>query len=627
MGIDVGHNCIGVGGSTKFVRATRMSTSIQSINMQDNKLDFLAANKMAKALSLSERKSIIDEFPKHFDFMQVGQLRSLNFRHNALGNAGAAMLFRALRGNPTLRYLSLAWNGLAGEASYGLADLFSFTTCCAIEELDIRDNLLGLGAVIGIALLRLAKHSEIELPLTDQLSDKVASATTPKGGAQVRALSPVTAAGATVVPLSGVASPTSPGIRKALSEGAPALFPGFRMTDTGLHGLPPIPASPPMSNQPGLNSMVADDSPGRTGSPPGSPPGSPTGRKMAASSPTGAERLSVTFQDSLGSGGSSRRERSRPKELILDSHGTQLSQKYRHSSTLHLRRGPEGLKILNLANNCLDGQGAALLASVIHLFISLESLLLYNNIDISHSSDALPLQRVEAAETLDSPRKSAPSIASVAASVHTPTSGILHKPAAKNNADRASDGLIALAGSLPPSLVRLSLGSCGLGADIACKVCKVLIRHSTLRELDLSDNDINSDSNFTETVIKLLKSNGHLKDLCLGLNNIEDEAATSIARFPANSDHPVVINLSANKLSFDLREIISGRFSLQETLSRDALEWDALKVWGALKDKARSGTLSGTVMSLTECHADMPLLILARELEAAPFRINDRLQV
>jgi hypothetical protein len=519
--------------------------------MQDNSLDYLACSRIAEALTCSGRRNIQrasphEDFPATFAIVVGSRLRSLNLRHNSLGSPGAAVLVRGLRGNTSLQYLNLAWNGLAGEASEALADFFSSDTVGAspLQELDLRDNILGVGALIGFSFRNIAKR----VMIVEESEDGWMSARAPYGRGQSHSkLSSAKnhKAGSKLVPF-------SLGVDR---DGNPIQWAGNIQLQN-------------LRDADGNYTHVHVDSPSKKGF--------VEFNEDACST--------VPMSSTISS--SSRRQGSQPpgwtssRQLIDDS--SQVSAA--------IPQHP-ALEILNLANNRLDDQGAGLLASAMPTFTSLKVLLLYNNADIGQQSelaDRTCRSSVGKKQSIHPEKMGLHSLPMAMVARHGPATAV-------SAAD--PDGLLALVRALPQTLVRLSLGSCNLGERISAEVCRLLAGRPAFRELDLSDNDIKGQKSFVDCATHLLRTSAELRSLCLGLNSIGDEAVMAISRIMSNVDHPAVVNLSANKISDELRDVIAGNWQLDEA-TEGSQERDGSNTHGAL----------------------------ARELAAAPYPISGRLE-
>jgi len=293
------------------------------------------------------------------------------------------------------------------------------------------------------------------------------------------------------------------------------------------------------------------------------------------------------------------------------------------------------LKVINLANNCLDDEGAGLLASVMHLFGSLEALLLYNNAEIGLGCElgvAAPLEKgstICLSTTPSSPRgfptsqrrkglipnvrrRSTPPSSSHGSSMSALAETMSHPSDTRRSEQALPTGLLLLIRALPHSLVRLSLGSCHLGDFGASEVCKALTDRPTFSDLDLSDNDIVADHIFSGALTRLLRTPADLKKLCLALNSIGDIMVVEIARTLSSYNHQVVVDLSANKVSDEMRAVINNY------MRADGFE-------NSLSDAQR--VAAGVQADGVPCHSMEHLAFLARELVAAPHRLAGRLQV
>eukprot|EP00930_Biecheleria_cincta_P067590 TRINITY_DN54297_c0_g1_i1.p1 TRINITY_DN54297_c0_g1~~TRINITY_DN54297_c0_g1_i1.p1 ORF type:complete len:237 (+),score=63.51 TRINITY_DN54297_c0_g1_i1:59-712(+) len=83
-----------------------------------------------------------------------------------------------------------------------------------------------------------------------------------------------------------------------------------------------------------------------------------------------------------------------------------------------------------------------------------------------------------------------------------------------------------LSASTKLALVRLSLNSCGIGADGACALAEALASHGSVEVVELMNNKI--DDRGGEALLAVLNKNKRLKQLMLSFNQVSEELESRI---------------------------------------------------------------------------------------------------
>ena len=221
----------------------------------------------------------------------------------------------------------------------------------------------------------------------------------------------------------------------------------------------------------------------------------------------------------------------------------------RQDAHLEQQESAQHLRWLNMANIDLDSEGAALLAPAMAIFSNLEELFLYNNPYLGR-----PPRAVEHPEDdwEGEPRE------------------IAVKPKEKDR--KLQQGICRLARALAtstPSLKKLALGSCALGATLATELLSILSAHSELEDLSLCDNDLGTDQaqqSHLHTAIGKCLSSVALKRLDLALNELGDQCAFEIIATLVREQQQVIVDFGANKVSRRFRLIVQG--ALQDELAQ-----------------------------------------------------------
>jgi len=157
--LDVADNKLSVSSIAALLRGATASRGLRRL-IFDGNLPWPPVEGHEAMLSL-----VTDQFSGH---TAVPTLDSLSLRQCQLHSGGAAKLFDAMCSNSSLRSLSVGWNGIRQTAARKIADALAFPNS-GLEDLDLRDNRLGIQDAIGIALFQVFGPRERKTPLEERV--------------------------------------------------------------------------------------------------------------------------------------------------------------------------------------------------------------------------------------------------------------------------------------------------------------------------------------------------------------------------------------------------------------------------------------------------------------------------
>jgi len=169
--------CNGIGdtGAKELADSLLSNIALTELNLVQNKISLEAAGELVRATSATcallvlrldqnlpwpayeGSEALVEQFAGHLGgwaqdhgIYAVSNLRTLSLRHCRVRSTAATMLWAALERNTNLRVLNMAWNGIGAASAVELAHYLATHT--KLEEIDLRDNNLGLQDTLAISL-------------------------------------------------------------------------------------------------------------------------------------------------------------------------------------------------------------------------------------------------------------------------------------------------------------------------------------------------------------------------------------------------------------------------------------------------------------------------------------------